>query len=63
MRGTTWVNAFQTVMLLTFGTLAFVLIAKNIGGFDHIVERLAANPKTERTERRKNFIGSALNGA
>ena len=47
MRGTAWVNAFQTVMFLTFGTLAFVLIAKNLGGFDHIVERLAANPKTE----------------
>jgi Na+/proline symporter len=41
------VNAFQTVMFLTFGTIAFLLIAKNLGGFDHIVERLAANPKTE----------------
>ncbi len=47
MRGTAWVNAFQTVMFLTFGTVAFLLIAKNLGGFDHIVERLAANPKTE----------------
>ena len=47
MRGTAWVNAFQTVMFLAFGTLAFILIAHNLGGFDHVVERLAANPKTE----------------
>lgn len=47
MRGTAWVNAFQTVMFLAFGTLAFLLIAKNLGGFDHVVERLASNPKTE----------------
>jgi SSS family solute:Na+ symporter len=47
MRGTAWVNAFQTVMFLTFGTLAFILIAKNLGGFGPIIERLAANPKTE----------------
>lgn len=47
MRGTAWVNAFQTVMFLAFGSLAFVLIAKNLGGFDHVVERLAANPATE----------------
>jgi SSS family solute:Na+ symporter len=47
MRGTAWVNAFQTVMFLAFGTLAFFLIAKNLGGFEHVIERLAANPKTE----------------
>jgi solute:Na+ symporter, SSS family len=46
MRGTAWVNAFQTLLFLAFGTLAFVLISRNLGGFDQIMERLAANPKT-----------------
>jgi len=46
MRGTAWVNALQTSMFLTFGSLAFVLIARNLGGLDRIMESLAANPAT-----------------
>lgn len=46
MRGVAWVNALQTSMFLVFGTLAFVLIAKNLGGLDQIVARLAAEPAT-----------------
>lgn len=46
MRGTAWVNTFQTTLFLCFGTLAFVLIARNLGGLDQIMESLKADPKT-----------------
>lgn len=46
MRGTAWVNTFQTLMFLGFGTLAFLLISKNLGGFDRIMAEMAADPKT-----------------
>ena len=46
MRGTAWVNAFQTLMFLFFGSIAFVLIGKNLGGFDQVMQRLAENPAT-----------------
>ncbi len=46
MRGTAWVNTFQTVLFLCFGAAAFYLISRNLGGFDQVVEKLASNPKT-----------------
>lgn len=46
MRGTAWVNMFQTLLFLGFGTIAFVLISRNLGGLDHIMRELAADPKT-----------------
>lgn len=46
MRGTAWVNTFQTLLFLCFGTVAFVLIGKNLGGFDEVMRKLAANPAT-----------------
>ena len=46
MRGTAWVNAFQTVMFLSFGTVAFWLVGSRLGGFDGIMQRLAADPAT-----------------
>jgi SSS family solute:Na+ symporter len=46
MRGTAWVNMFQTLLFLGFGAIAFVLISKNLGGLDHIMSDLASNPKT-----------------
>ena len=46
MRGTAWVNAFQTVLFLCFGAVAFLLIARSIGGFDTAMSQLAATPKT-----------------
>ena len=61
MRGTAWVNAFQTVMFLCFGTLAFVLIAQSLGGLGQIMDRMAANPATapllsrERIQTREFF--------
>jgi len=46
MRGTAWVNAFQTVMFLIFGAAAFVLIGSSIGGFPQAMETLLGNETT-----------------
>ena len=46
MRGTAWVNTFQTLMFLCFGSIAFALIGKHLGGFDQVIHRLAENPVT-----------------
>lgn len=45
MRGTAWVNAFQTVLFLCFGAIAFTLIARSLGGFPQIMGDLAESPK------------------
>ncbi|HUP23946.1 MAG TPA: sodium:solute symporter family protein [Thermoanaerobaculia bacterium] len=46
MRGTAWVNTLQTLMFLSFGTIAFLLIGRELGGLDQVMERLSANPRT-----------------
>jgi SSS family solute:Na+ symporter len=46
MRGTAWVNAFQTVLFLVFGTAAFLLIARGVGGMDGVMSRLSEDPNT-----------------
>jgi solute:Na+ symporter, SSS family len=46
MRGTAWVNAFQTVLFLTFGTIAMGVIAQGMGGFSAALESLLAAPAT-----------------
>ncbi len=46
MRGTAWVNAFQTVLFLLFGGVAFLLIARGVGGMDAVMAKLSADPKT-----------------
>ena len=46
MRGTAWVNTFQTMLFLCFGTVAFMLIGRNLGGFHHVMQSLASNPAT-----------------
>lgn len=46
MRGTAWVNAFQAALFLLFGAAALVLIARGLGGFPAIMEKLAGDPKT-----------------
>ncbi|MGI8784106.1 MAG: sodium:solute symporter family protein [Acidobacteriota bacterium] len=44
MRGTAWVNAFQTVLFLCFGAIAVVVIGAGMGGFSQVMERIAAAP-------------------
>ena len=46
MRGTAWVNAFQTVLFLTFGAAAIVFIGVSIGGFPQAMERLLGSAET-----------------
>src|SRR5687767_772000 len=46
MRGTAWVNAFQTVLFLSFGALALIVIGRGMGGFPAAMESLLASPAT-----------------
>ena len=46
MRGTAWVNTFQTVLFLSFGAIAVVVIAHGMGGFRNAMESLLASPST-----------------
>jgi SSS family solute:Na+ symporter len=44
MRGTAWVNAFQTVLFLSFGAIAVSVIAAGMGGFRQAMESMLASP-------------------
>ncbi len=46
MRGTAWVNSFQTVLFLTFGVIALVVIGRGMGGFGSVMETLLDSPAT-----------------
>jgi SSS family solute:Na+ symporter len=46
MRGTIWVNVFQTLVLLTLGLVAFGTIVGKIGGVGVAMERVAAADPT-----------------
>lgn len=46
MRGTAWVNAFQTTLFLLFGAIALGVIGAGMGGFGKAVNELAASPAT-----------------
>jgi SSS family solute:Na+ symporter len=44
MRGTAWVNTFQTVLFLLFGTAALIVIGRGMGGFTAAAEALLQSP-------------------
>jgi SSS family solute:Na+ symporter len=46
MRGTAWVNTFQTIMFLSFGAIALVVISRGMGGFTAAMESLLSSPAT-----------------
>ena len=46
MRGTAWVNTFQTVLFLSFGAIALVVIGRGMGGFPAAIESLLGSPAT-----------------
>jgi solute:Na+ symporter, SSS family len=46
MRGTAWVNTFQTTLFLCFGAIAFLVIGAGMGGFKETTEALIAAPGT-----------------
>ena len=43
MRGTAWVNTFQTILFLVFGAIAVTVIGSGMGGFSGAVEAMAAD--------------------
>ncbi len=48
MRGTVWVNIFQTVLFLLFGAVAVAVISHDLpGGFGEYIQKIAHNPKTQ----------------
>jgi solute:Na+ symporter, SSS family len=44
MRGTAWVNTFQTVLFLCFGALALIVIGVGMGGFSSAAQALQNSP-------------------
>jgi SSS family solute:Na+ symporter len=46
MRGTAWVNTFQTTLFLLFGAIALVVIGAGMGGFGNAVNEMLASPST-----------------
>jgi solute:Na+ symporter, SSS family len=44
MRGTAWVNTFQTVLFLMFGAIAVTVIGAGMGGFRSAMETIIASP-------------------
>jgi SSS family solute:Na+ symporter len=46
MRGTAWVNTFQTTLFLVFGAIALVVIGVGMGGFGAAVDELSSSPST-----------------
>ncbi len=44
MRGTAWVNTFQTVLFLSFGAIAMAVIANGLGGLGQAMEGMLASP-------------------
>jgi SSS family solute:Na+ symporter len=46
MRGTAWVNTFQTVLFLVFGVIALGVIGAGMGGFRASAEALGSAPAT-----------------
>jgi solute:Na+ symporter, SSS family len=43
MRGTAWVNTFQTILFLSFGAIAVSVISAGMGGFHRAVESMLAS--------------------
>ncbi len=43
MRGTAWVNTFQTLVFMTLGGIAFVVIINRMGGFSNALSKVDTN--------------------
>jgi len=44
MRGTAWVNTFQTVLFLLFGAVALIVIGAGMGGFKSATQSMLSSP-------------------
>ena len=42
MRGTAWVNTFQTMVFMVFGAATVIVVIRSLGGLGAVMERLAA---------------------
>ena len=54
MRGTAWVNTFQTILFLVFGLIAIGVIGAGMGGFGSAVQSLESAPATSWLLTREN---------
>jgi Na+/proline symporter len=62
MRGAVLVNVFQTILFLSFGLIAFVVIGHNIpGGFSHTVQDLAHGARVWTLQRTTLLPTGAIN--
>jgi len=43
LRGTAWANTFQTLVFMSLGVIAFVLIVRSLGGFSYTMQRVVEN--------------------
>ena len=55
MRGTAWVNSFQTVLFLCFGAVALIVIGRSVGGFPALMSGLLDDPSTAPLLTRQRF--------
>lgn len=53
MRGTAWVNTFQTILFLSFGATAVAVIAEGMGGFRSAMEGMLASPSAPLLSRER----------
>ena len=60
MRGTAWVNAMQTSMFLVVGTVAFVVIARGMGGFGNTVAAMEQTLAAAAPEQAPRTDGALL---
>jgi solute:Na+ symporter, SSS family len=44
MRGTAWVNTFQTILFLVFGAIALVVIGVGMGGYRNAAQQMLSSP-------------------
>ncbi|MDB6111280.1 MAG: Sodium/proline symporter [Pedosphaera sp.] len=57
MRGTVWVNIFQTILFLCFGFVAVTVISHALpGGFGEYMGKLASDPKTSSLLTREKML-------
>src|SRR4029078_1744462 len=55
MRGTAWVNTFQTILFLCFGAIALIVIGIGMGGFQQSAEALLGSASTAPLMARKRI--------
>ena len=55
MRGTAWVNTFQTTLFLGFGAFTLYVISSGIGGFENVINKIADSPALSSLLTRENI--------